>query len=329
MKKVKLTYTVRSIAAFMTAVFTVFCLALAGCAPKEAEKVLNVAALKGPTGMGLAYMMKEQTDKYNVELYDTPDAVTGKFISGEIDVAAVPINLASVLYNKTQGEAVLIGVNTLGVLYILSTGENVNDLADLAGKKLYATGEASTPEYVLNRLLEKNGLSGAVEVEYIAEHATLAGMMAAGEADLAMLPEPNVTSVMLKNPDAHIVIDMTEEWDKVENAQLVQGCYIARRSVVQETPGVINAFLSDTAASVEKVNSAKEAPALIAELGIVGSEAIAEIALPNCHIVCLTDGEMRSSAEEMLKVLFDADPKSVGGKLPGDDFYYEVTNGGK
>lgn len=321
---------VRPVAVMMTVLVAISCLLFAGCASKKApEKVLNVAALKGPTGMGLAYMMKEQTDKYAVELYDAPDAITGKFINGEIDLAAVPINLASVLYNKTKGETVLIGVNTLGVLYILSTDDSINGLDDLAGRTLYATGEASTPQYILEYLLGKNGLSDRVEVSYISEHATLAGMVAAGEADLAMLPEPNVTSVMLKNPDARIAIDLTAEWDKLGEAQLIQGCYIARRSVLEEAPHAIDAFLADATASVDRVNSDKDAPALIAELGIVGSAAIAEKALPNCNAVCLTNDEMRRSAEGMLSVLFAANPSSVGGTLPGDDFYYEVTDARK
>ena len=151
----------------------------AGCAQQQsAPVVLNVAALKGPTGMGLAYVMSEQADAYHIELFDAPDVVTGKFVNCEIDIAAVPVNLAATLYNKTDGEAVMIAINTLGVLYVLENGDSVQSIADLAGRKLYATGQGSTPEYVLDYLLEQNGLSGQVEVEYLAEHATLAAMVA-------------------------------------------------------------------------------------------------------------------------------------------------------
>ncbi len=298
-----------------------FAAACFGCAAQEPPAVLKVAALKGPTGMGLAYVMSEQAEQFPVELQDAPDVVSAKFINGEIDIAAVPINLASVLYNRTEGEAVMIAVNTLGVLYILENGETVQSLADLAGKKLYATGQGSTPQFVLEYLLEKNGLTGQVEVEYLAEHATLATMMAAGEVELAMLPEPNVSSVLLKNDSVRVALDLTAEWDAVSDTALLQGCYVVRKSVLEEEPEAVKAFLDAAADSAARVNEEEGAAALIAELGIVGSEAIAARAIPNCNIVCITGDEMRQASQAMLQVLFDANPSSVGGALPDDALY--------
>ena len=295
-----------------------------GCAGEKPQTTLRIAALKGPTGMGLAYLMQEESSAFSVELLDAPDVVTGKFINGEIDIAAVPVNLAAVLSNKTDGKAVMIAVNTLGVLYILENGETVHSMEDLAGKTLYATGQGSTPQYVLEYLLEQNGLKDQVTVEYIAEHATLAAMVASGEAPLAMLPEPNVSSVLLKNDSARIALDLTSEWDAVSDAQLLQGCYIVQRSVLESEPEAVRAFLSAAAESAARVNSEAEAPALIAELGIVGSEAIAARAIPNCNIVCLTGEQMQEAAEAMLSVLFAANPKSIGGQLPDASFYAKL-----
>ena len=295
-----------------------------GCAGEKPQTTLRIAALKGPTGMGLAYLMQEESSAFSVELLDAPDVVTGKFINGEIDIAAVPVNLAAVLSNKTDGKAVMIAVNTLGVLYILENGETVHSMEDLAGKTLYATGQGSTPQYVLEYLLEHNGLKDQVTVEYIAEHATLAAMAASGEAPLAMLPEPNVSSVLLKNESARIALDLTSEWDAVSDAQLLQGCYIVQRSVLESEPEAVRAFLSAAAESAARVNSEAEAPALIAELGIVGSEAIAARAIPNCNIVCLTGEQMQEAAEAMLSVLFAANPKSIGGQLPDASFYAKL-----
>lgn len=308
----------RTLAVLLAAMIALLCF---GCAQEKPQIVLNVAALKGPTGMGLAYAMSEQTDAYHVEMFDAPDVVAGKFINGEIDIAAIPINLAATLYNKTEGEAVMIAINTLGVLYILENGESVQSFADLAGKKLYATGQGSTPEYVLAYLLEKNGLTGQVEVEYLAEHATLAAMMAAGEVELAMLPEPNVSSVLVKSDVARVALDLTAEWDAVSDTALLQGCYIVRRSVLEEEPEAVKAFVEAAADSAARVVSEDGAAKLIAELGIVGSEDIAARAIPNCNIVCITGEEMRQAAAAMLQVLFDANPASVGGTLPDDALY--------
>lgn len=295
-------------------------LALFGCAKQPETKALNVAALKGPTGMGLAYLMADEKNADAIELYDAPDAVTAKFISGEIDVAAVPINLASVLYAKTEGDTVALAMNTLGVLYIVENGDTVQSIADLSGKTVYATGEGSTPEYVLNYLLEKNGLTD-VTVEYVGEHATLAQMAASGEAAIAMLPEPNVSAVLTKNPAARVALDLTAEWNKVSDTALVQGVYVARKANYEKNKAAIDAFLAKLADSVAKVNTDPGAAAVVAGQGIVPSEAIAAAAIPRANIVCVRGGEMQSAVSAMLDTLFTANPKSVGGAVPNEDFY--------
>lgn len=293
-----------------------------GCAKTPAEP-MNVAALKGPTGLGISYLMNEDTENYSVELYDAPDVVVGKFVSGEIDVAAVPINLASTLYNKTEGNVVVLCIDTLGVLYVVENGDTVNSFEDLAGKTISATGEGSTPQYVIDYLLDAYGLTDQVTVDYAGEHTELAALLASGEAELGMLPEPFVSSVMLKNPDARIALDLNEAWEEASGTKLVQGVYIANRDYYNENPDQIKSFLTDYADSVNRVNTEEDAASLIAQLGIVASEEIAAQAIPRSNIVCITGEEMISAASAMLNVLFGANPASVGGALPGDDFYYE------
>ena len=308
----------KKLIAVLTLLVMVFAL---GCAKAPAEPV-NIAALKGPTGMGISYLM-DQTDKYNVELQDAPDVVVGKFVSGEIDIAAVPINLAATLYNKTEGNVVLLNLDTLGVLYIVENGDSIQSIADLAGKTIYASGEGATPQFVLDYLLAQNGLTDQVKVEYVGEHTALAAMVASGEAQIAILPEPFVSAVTVKNPDVRVALDLNEAWEAASGAKLVMGVYIANRTFYKEHPDQIKAFLADYAASVEKVNSSADAAQKIADLGIVGSAAIATQAIPRSYIVSITGDDMKSAASAMLNVLFTANPKSVGGKLPGDDLYAE------
>ena len=304
--------------ALLTLLVMVFAL---GCAKAPAEPV-NIAALKGPTGMGISYMM-DQTDKYNVELQDAPDVVVGKFVSGEIDIAAVPINLAATLYNKTEGNVVLLNLDTLGVLYIVENGDSIQSIADLAGKTIYASGEGATPQFVLDYLLAQNGLTDQVKVEYVGEHTALAAMVASGEAQIALLPEPFVSAVTVKNPDVRVALDLNSAWEAASGTKLVMGVYIASRTFYNEHPDQVKAFLADYAASVEKVNTSSDAAQKIADLGIVGSAAIAQQAIPRSYIVSITGDEMKSAAAAMLNVLFTANPKSIGGKLPGDDLYAE------
>lgn len=291
-----------------------------GCTKAPAEP-MKIAALKGPTGMGISYLMSEDTENYSVELYDAPDTVVGKFVSGEIDVAAVPINLASTLYKKTEGNVVVLCIDTLGVLYVVENGDTVNSLSDLAGKTLYATGESSTPQFVIDYLLAENGLTDEVTVEYVGEHTALATMLASGEADIGMLPEPFVSSVTLKNANARIALDLNEAWEETSGTKLVQGVYIARRDYYDANKDAIETFLTEYKDSVDRVNTQDDATSLVASLGIVASEEIAAAAIPRSSIVCITGDEMVSSCNAMLNVLLTANPSSVGGELPGEDFY--------
>jgi len=292
-----------------------------GCAKAPAEPV-NIAALKGPTGMGISYMMDE-TDKYNVELQDAPDVVVGKFVSGEIDIAAVPLNLAAVLYNKTGGNVVMLNLDTLGVLYIVENGDTIQSISDLAGKTIYASGEGATPQYVLDYLLAQSGLTDQVTVKYVGEHTALAAMVASGEAQIALLPEPFVSAVMVKSPTVRVALDLNSAWEEASGTKLVMGVYIASRTFYDEHPDQVKAFLADYAASVEKVNTLTDAAQKIADLGIVGSAEIAAQAIPRSYIVSITGEEMKSAASAALNVLFTANPASVGGTLPGDDLYAE------
>lgn len=305
------------IAILLTAVL----LLAVGCAKAPAEP-LKIAALKGPTGMGISYLMDEKADKYSVELADAPDTVVGKFVSGEIDVAAVPINLAATLYNKTEGNVVVICVDTLGVLYMLENGDTVHAFSDLAGKTVQATGEGSTPQFVLDYLLSLNNMTDQVNVEYVGEHTALAALLASGESTLGMLPEPFVSSVMLKNANTRIAIDLNQEWEAATGTKLVQGVYIVNREYYNQNADVIQQFLTDYQDSVNRVNTSADAADLIAKLGIVASSDIAKVAIPRSNIVCITGDDMVNSATAVLNILFNANPASVGGVLPGEDLFY-------
>ncbi len=304
-------------------------------AAQNTETEVTVAAMQGPTGMGMAYLNKMSDEgtseyKYDITYASSPDEITGELISGNIDIAAVPVNLASVLYNKTEGQILTAAVNTLGVLYIVENGDTVNSLADLAGKKVVASGKGSTPEYIFNYLLEKNGLTDQVEVEYVAEHDEAVTALANGTADIILIPEPKVTAALSQIEGARIAVDITEEWNKVyadsdsENApQLVQGVIVVQKAFAEEHPEIVESFLNEYAQSVEYTNTNMEdASEIIASYGIVAKAAIALKALPNCHIVSLTGDEMKSAVTEMLTVLYEANPQSIGGTLNGDEMFY-------
>ncbi len=317
----------KRIVAMIAAAVMLFSLAaFAACSKKQDDTEIRIAALKGPTGMGMVKLADKQNyPNYTVSIEASPDALNPRIISGEVDVAAVPVNLASVLYNKLDGDISVLAVSTLGVLYVVEAGSEVNSVADLAGKTVYATGQGATPEYILNYLLDKNGVAGSVEVNYVGEHAALATMLADGSAEIGMLPEPNVTSTLAGNDNLRIALDLTEEWNKVCSTELVQGVVIARKSFVNEHPEAIEQFLREYEKSSAFVNeNIDEAAKLIVDAGILGNVEIAKKAIPNCNISFSKGEAMHKAVEGMLTVLFEANPKSIGGKLPDKDFYYGI-----
>lgn len=317
----------KRIVAVITAAVMLFSLAaFAACSKKQDDTEIRIAALKGPTGMGMVKLADKQNyPNYTVSIEASPDALNPRIISGEVDVAAVPVNLASVLYNKLDGDISVLAVSTLGVLYVVEAGSEVNSVADLAGKTVYATGQGATPEYILNYLLDKNGVAGSVEVNYVGEHAALATMLANGSAEIGMLPEPNVTSTLAGNDNLRIALNLTEEWNKVCSTELVQGVVIARKSFVNEHPEAIEQFLREYEKSSTFVNeNIDEAAKLIVDAGILGNVEIAKKAIPNCNISFSKGEAMHKAVEGMLTVLFEANPKSIGGKLPDKDFYYGI-----
>ncbi len=298
--------------------------------PEAAPEQIRVFTLMGPTGMGMAKLISDDKNgvskqDYTFTVASAPDQITAEVIKGSFEIAAVPVNLASVLYNKTEGKIKLAGVNTLGVLYVLENGNTINSAADLKGKTIYATGQGSNPEYTLRYILSKNNIDPDkdVTIEYLAEHAELATQMVAGSVTLGMLPEPNVTSVMVQNGDVRIALDLSKEWKEVSGTELVQGCIIVSAEFAEKYPAALQTFLEEYKASVDFVNSSiDEASALIEEAGIVPKAAIAKKAIPNCNIVLMTGEAMKEPVSAMLNVLYEAEAKSVGGKLPDEGFYY-------
>lgn len=270
----------------------------------------------------------DSSNEYTFEVSSAPDEVMAKLINGSVDIAALPTNVAAAVYNKSEQEISIAAINTLGVLHILERGDTIQSVSDLEGKTIYATGQGSTPEYVLNYILQKNNIQN-VTVEYMAEHAELATALLAGDVNIALLPEPNVTAVLLKDSTIHQALDLTEEWNTTQltnslmPSQLAMGCIVARKDFIQNNTDAFENFLKEYEESVNYVNNnVSEAAELVQKYGIMDSAAAAEKAIPNCNIVFIANDEMKNALQGFYQILFEANPKSIGGALPNEDFYY-------
>ena len=299
-------------------------------APLSATEPLRIAGLKGPTTMGLVNLLSmEQAGTaamdYDLQLYGAADEIVPLLIKGELDMAAIPANLAATLYQKTSGGIQAVAVNTLGVLYVVEQGDTVHSMADLKGRTILSTGKGTTPEYVLRYLLTSNGLDPDkdVDIQYYSEATEVTAQMASTQDAIAVLPQPYVTAAQMKDSSLRIVLDLTREWNKVCDTQLITGVTVVRTAYAEEHPEEVINFLKDYQKSVDAANDDLDGTAaLCEEVGVVAKAAIAKKALPKCNIVYRIGDEMKADVNAYLQVLYDASPAAVGGKLPDANFYY-------
>ena len=298
--------------------------------PAPAE--VNLYVLSGPTGIGAMNLWAaadagETQNTYHITMPGANDEVVAAISNGDADIAAVATNLAATLYNKTSGGVTVLAVNTLGVLSLLGSGQEIASIADLAGKTIYAPGQGANPEYILRYVLTGNGLDPDkdVTIRFVGEGSELLTVWQTDPEAVIMAPQPVATSILMQNENARTLFNMTDEWDRVSggDSTLMMGCVIVRNEFLQENPGAVALFLQEYAASIEKAQSDVEGTAALCEqYGLIPKAALAKAAIPSCGLTFVTGAEMKSALSGYLQVMFDADPKSVGGAMPGDDFYY-------
>lgn len=305
-------------------------LSLCACKEKETAQI-RVGSLKGPTSMGLVYLMELSDDgkalgNYSFEMATAADEILPKMISGDLDIALVPANVASILYKKSDENVTVIDINTLGVLYAVSADKTIEKIGDLEGKTIYLTGKGTTPDFVLSYLLNKAGLDTSnVQIEYKSEPTEVAAILANDDTAVGILPQPFVTAATKQNENLSVVLDLTKEWDNVSDtgARLVTGVTVVRNDFLKDHKKEVETFINEHKESADYVNqNPDEAAELIVKTGIIEKAPIAKLAIPYCNITCISGGEMKEALKGYLSELYNIDPASVGGALPSDSFYY-------
>lgn len=296
------------------------------CAPASE---VRFGVLKGPTGIGACQLLSlneegKTRNKYSVTLLSEATDMIAQIAAGQLDIAAIPTNAAASLYNKTNGAVRLAALNTAGVLYVLENGDSIKSVADLKGKTIYAVGQGSNPEYVLRFILSQNGIDPDKDAELVfMDSAELTTRAATGEIGVCMLPVPAVTTVLMKNKSMRTALDLSKEWDSLNTSGiLTMGCIVVRSDFAKNHPIEVMAFLDEYGSSINFTKqNPSQAAQLCAKFSIVPSAAVAEKAIPDCNLIYICGDDVRPAIEGYLKVLYDFNPKSIGGKMPGDDFY--------
>ncbi len=303
--------------------------ALMGCGAveKKDDTVIRIGGMKGATTIGLVNLVdkinKGEASNYSFEMYTAGSDVMAAMVAGEVDIAMVPANVACVMNTKVEGGVSVIDINTLGVLNCISAGDQIASVSDLSGKTVYTTGQGAVPEYTIRYLLEANGVTDC-NLEFKSEPTEIVSIFADNADAVAILPQPFVTAALAQNESLKIAFDLNDEWAKVNtDCKIVTGVTVATNSFIKEHGSLVDAFLKEHKESADKaLSDVDTTAALVVEQGIIAKEPLAKKAIPNCNITCITGKEMKDTLAGYLKVLFEQDPKSVGGSIPGDEFYY-------
>lgn len=292
-------------------------------------------ALSGPTGVGAAKLMADHdADPQNsaiasYEIVTDNTQVQSALINKDVDVAAIATNAAAALCAKTDGGIQVLAVNTLGVLYILEKGDTVHSMADLAGKTLYAPSntKGANPEHILNHLLQGSGVAPAdVTIEWLTPQEITA-KMTSSDAGICMLPVPAATALLVKDSGVREAVSLSDAWQDLEGSSLPMGCVVARTEYIEKNAGEVDAFLSAYEASIDYISdpaNSADAAALVAQYEFAPNDKVAAKAIPQCSLTFVAGQEMKTTLEDYYTILFQAEPKSIGGGLPYDSFYYGV-----
>ena len=308
---------------------------LTGCGSGKAEEkvTVKVGALKGATTLGLLPLEDkaangEAGENYEFSMMTAADELLPMMIKGELDIALLPSNVASILYQKTNGGVTVIDINTLGVLYMVSGDSSITGVEDLAGKIIYLTGKGTTPDYVLHYILRGNGMDADSDctLEYKSEATEVAALLAENPDAIGLLPQPFVTAACAQNDALSVILDMNAEWEKLQGedgSRLVTGVTVVRNEFLQEHENAVATFMEEHQASAQSMNSDVENGAKLAAASeIIAKEPIALKAIPKCNITYIDGADMKQALSGYLEVLYEQNPESIGGALPGDDFYY-------
>lgn len=298
----------------------------------QPKTTVHIGTIMGPTGVGMVQLMEENQADRTANQYDFlvasgPEEVKTKLLSGDLDIAAIPTNMAAALYKKTEGKIRLLAVNTLGVLYFLENGQTISSIEDLRGKTIYSTGQGANPEYILRYLLSSNGIDPDKDVtlNFLTENEELAAALVKGTASVALVPEPLATTVLSKKEGLRVALDVNELWTAAagENSHLMMGCVAVRNDFATANPQAVKDFLTEYQTSAQATSDVAATAQRCVTYGIIANAAVAESAIPRCRVTFLKAADAKQALNNYFTVLFNANSSSIGGAMPDDGFYYE------
>ncbi|MBE6052364.1 MAG: ABC transporter substrate-binding protein [Clostridium sartagoforme] len=303
-----------------------------GCSKNEeaniAKKEISFIVPNGVPATAISKMIKENIqvdDNYNINysIENTSDTLATAVMKGEPDIAIVPSNLAAQAYNKGLGYK-LVGTTGFGALYLISTEENI-EFKELSGKEVYNIGAGLTPDIVFKALLKESGIEN-VSLSYVGGPTELAPAILGGKAKYAVVPEPTLTTILNKNSNIKVIASLNDLWKETFNSEsgFPQSSLIVKETLIKEDENLTNKLIEEISNSINWVNTnKKEAATYSIENGSQVEEAILENSISNSSITFIKAIDNKEDYISYFKVLEAANAKSIGEKVPDENFFYE------
>lgn len=290
---------------------------------------VDIMALQGPTGLTLVKMIKDRPElgenvTTDYALIKSPDQIVAKLVTEEAEIAALPTNLAAVIYNKGINIR-LLAITNWGVNYVVGRDDSIQSWADLKGKTVAIAPKGATPDLLFRFLTETNGLNAVqdLDLRYFPSPVELAHLVIAGQTDLAILPEPWATHVTMQDPSAKILLDFQLEWKDRQNRDrsYPQSCLVVNGEFAGKHPEILAAFFKEAAASGAWVNQYPKFAALLGEEYLSIPAQAGELAIPRCNLNFIKATEVRKEIDYFFQVLYRFNPNSIGESIPDEKFY--------
>ena len=294
---------------------------------------IHIAAMNGPTLMGLGHLYNAENgkadSKYTFTKEGTPDAVVAGLANKTFDAACLPANTAAIVFNTDSIDIQVAAISMLGVLYVVQKAGTpvIANLADLSGQTVYLTSQGSTPDVAFRYLLAQNNINN-VKLEFETEGSIIAAGIktANSKYDYALLPQPAATVASSGPGAATEAIHLSGEWKKFHpESDIITAVLVVRTAYIKNNRAAFEKFLEDYRKSVEFVTDARNldiSAGYVVDMGIVPALPLAKAALLKCGITFIRAEEMRTSLSQFYQVLYDQNPRSIGGKIPSQKFYY-------
>lgn len=300
----------------------------------ENDVAIRIGVLRGPNGMGMSYLMEENSldayeTSYQISFLASADKLATRFTRGDLEFATLPTTVAANLYKETNGEIQLLGVNMLGGFYLVENGTSIQTISDLKNLELSSSSRPATAQYVLEHLLEANAIeeNEQPKVNYVVDNLKLSSAIVSGEIDIAMLPEPFLSTLLQRNKGLRVALDLSEEWQDVYGDSILpMGCLVVNKEFALKNPESIARFIQHYKTSVEYVNkNQKEAGLLIEKHKLLNNARQATNSIDRSQITWIDASEVQEDVLKYLEIFLESDKNIIGGEVPDEEFFYQDT----